>query len=91
LPFTVLRRLDCTLESTKEAVLAEHAAKVAQGVNPEPFLLATLAVPGSLNDGLAAYQRLFHWSWMKGFRRRRTMRLLPPKLGPGVPRPLRPF
>ena len=39
LPFTVLRRLDCTLESTKEAVLAEHAAKVAQGVNPEPFFL----------------------------------------------------
>jgi type I restriction enzyme M protein len=35
LPFTVLRRLDCTLESTKEAVLAEHAAKVAQGVNGE--------------------------------------------------------
>jgi type I restriction enzyme M protein len=39
LPFTVLRRLDCALESAKEAVLAEHAAKVAQGVNPEPFLL----------------------------------------------------
>jgi type I restriction enzyme M protein len=38
LPFTVLRRLDCTLKSTKEAVLHEHAAKVARGVNPEPFL-----------------------------------------------------
>jgi type I restriction enzyme M protein len=39
LPFTVLRRLDCVLESTKEAVLAEHAAKSAQGINPEPFVL----------------------------------------------------
>lgn len=39
LPFTVLRRLDCVLEPTKEAVLAEHAAKTAQGMNPEPFLL----------------------------------------------------
>ena len=27
LPFTVLRRLDCVLESTKPAVLAELAAK----------------------------------------------------------------
>lgn len=39
LPFTVLRRLDCVLESTKPTVLAELAAKQAQGVNPEPFLL----------------------------------------------------
>lgn len=39
LPFTVLRRLDCVLESTKPAVLAEHAAKTAAGLNPEPFLL----------------------------------------------------
>ncbi|WP_246707128.1 class I SAM-dependent DNA methyltransferase [Mesorhizobium sp. NZP2077] len=39
LPFTVLRRLDCVLEPTKDAVLAEHAAKTAQGMNPEPFLL----------------------------------------------------
>ncbi|MES0134743.1 type I restriction-modification system subunit M [Mesorhizobium sp. M0016] len=39
LPFTVLRRLDCVLEPTKEAVLAEHAAKTALGTNPEPFLL----------------------------------------------------
>ncbi|MDQ1260734.1 MAG: type restriction enzyme protein [Pseudomonadota bacterium] len=38
LPFTVLRRLDCVLEATKPAVLAELAAKQAQGVNPEPFL-----------------------------------------------------
>ncbi|WP_105381427.1 type I restriction-modification system subunit M [Neorhizobium alkalisoli] len=38
LPFTVLRRIDCVLEPTKEAVLAEYEAKTAAGVNPEPFL-----------------------------------------------------
>lgn len=39
LPFTVLRRLDCVLESTKAAVLAEKATREAAGLNPEPFLL----------------------------------------------------
>jgi len=39
LPFTVLRRLDCVLEPTKAAVVAEYAAKKAVGVNPDPFLL----------------------------------------------------
>ncbi|MEK7992440.1 MAG: class I SAM-dependent DNA methyltransferase [Planctomycetota bacterium] len=39
LPFTVLRRLDCVLEATKPAVLAELADKQKAGVNPEPFLL----------------------------------------------------
>lgn len=39
LPFTVLRRLDCVLEHTKPAVLAELAARKKAGVNPEPFLL----------------------------------------------------
>ncbi len=39
LPFTVLRRLDCVLEPTKAAVLAELAKRTKQGVNPEPFLL----------------------------------------------------
>lgn len=39
LPFTVLRRLDCVLESTKVAVLAEYSNKQSAGVNPEPFLL----------------------------------------------------
>ena len=39
LPFTVLRRLDCVLEATKPAVLAEHADKTKAGLNPEPFLL----------------------------------------------------
>ncbi|WP_287322154.1 class I SAM-dependent DNA methyltransferase [Mesorhizobium sp.] len=43
LPFTVLRRLDCVLEPTKEAVLAEHSAKTAQEMNPEPFLLRKAA------------------------------------------------
>ena len=39
LPFTVLRRLDCVLEATKPAVLAELARRQKLGVNPEPFLL----------------------------------------------------
>ncbi|WP_035384434.1 class I SAM-dependent DNA methyltransferase [Ferriphaselus sp. R-1] len=39
LPFTVLRRLDCVLETTKAAVLAELEAKQQAGLNPEPFLL----------------------------------------------------
>jgi type I restriction enzyme M protein len=39
LPFTVLRRLDCVLEPTKPAVLAELAKRQKAGLNPEPFLL----------------------------------------------------
>jgi type I restriction enzyme M protein len=39
LPFTVLRRLDCVLEATKPAVLAELAKRKKAGLNPEPFLL----------------------------------------------------
>jgi type I restriction enzyme M protein len=39
LPFTVLRRMDCVLEETKKAVLAEDAARRHAGINPEPFLL----------------------------------------------------
>ena len=39
LPFTVLRRLDCVLESTKPAVLAEKALREKAGLNPEPFLI----------------------------------------------------
>ncbi|BDI05303.1 type I restriction-modification system subunit M [Sphaerotilus microaerophilus] len=39
LPFTVLRRLDCVLEATKPAVLAEFDARTQAGLNPEPFLL----------------------------------------------------
>jgi len=39
LPFTVLRRLDCVLEATKPAVLAEFAKQQQAGINPEPYLL----------------------------------------------------
>jgi type I restriction enzyme M protein len=38
LPFTVLRRLDCVLEPTKAAVLAEAKLRSEAGVNPDPFL-----------------------------------------------------
>src|SRR6202000_1915162 len=39
LPFTVLSRLDCVLESSKAAVLAELASKQKERLAPEPFLL----------------------------------------------------
>ncbi len=39
LPFTLLRRLDCVLEPTKPAVLAELEAKKALGVNLDAFLV----------------------------------------------------
>ncbi len=39
LPFTVLRRLDCVLEATKPAVLAEYSKQQQAGINPEPYLL----------------------------------------------------
>jgi type I restriction enzyme M protein len=39
LPFTVLRRLDCVLETTKVAVLAEKEKREKAGLNPDPFLL----------------------------------------------------
>ena len=39
LPFTVLRRLDCVLEATKPAVLAELEKQKKAGINPEAFLL----------------------------------------------------
>jgi type I restriction enzyme M protein len=38
LPFTVLRRLDCILEPTKEKVLEEYKKRTAEGVDPAPFL-----------------------------------------------------
>ena len=38
LPFTVLRRLDCVLEPTKAAVLAEKALREKAGVTPDAFL-----------------------------------------------------
>ena len=39
LPFTVLRRLDCVLAPTKQAVLAEKVLREKAGLNAEPFLL----------------------------------------------------
>jgi type I restriction enzyme M protein len=39
LPFTELRRLDCVLEPTKAAVLAEKVKREKAGLNPESFLL----------------------------------------------------
>lgn len=39
LPFTVLRRLDCVLEPTKQAVLAEKEAREKAGLKPDSFLL----------------------------------------------------
>jgi len=38
LPFTVLRRLDCILEPTKDKVLEEFKKRTAEGVDPTPFL-----------------------------------------------------
>ena len=38
LPFTVLRRLDCILESTKEQVVIELKKRTSEGVDPTPFL-----------------------------------------------------
>ena len=38
LPLTVLRRIDCVLAPTKDAVPAKCAARTAQDMNPEPFL-----------------------------------------------------
>lgn len=38
LPFTLLRRLECVLESTKADVLAEHAKRKDTGVILEPIL-----------------------------------------------------
>ena len=40
LPFTVLRRLDCVLESTKPAVLKEFEARKLLGAAAGPFLTA---------------------------------------------------
>ncbi len=39
LPFTVLRRLDCVLEPTKEKVLKVAAKRAADGINLAPYLV----------------------------------------------------
>jgi type I restriction enzyme M protein len=75
LPFTVLRRLDCVLGSTKEAVLTELAAKTKAGLNPEPFLTRKagqsfyntsamdlrklLGAPDDIRENLTAYVQAF--------------------------------
>lgn len=38
LPFTLLRRLDCVLESSKADVLAEYEKRKESGVNLDPFM-----------------------------------------------------
>jgi type I restriction enzyme M protein len=38
LPFTLLRRLDCVLEPTKDAVLAEFEKRKESGVKLDPYL-----------------------------------------------------
>ncbi len=63
LPFTVLRRLDCVLEATKEAVLKEKDKRETAGLNPEPFLLKksgqlfynTSALDMFYNTGISTY------------------------------------
>jgi len=71
LPFTLLRRLDCVLESTKDDVLKEHDKRKSEGVNLETFLKrkskqsfyntspftvpGLLADPGNILKNLTAY------------------------------------
>lgn len=75
LPFTVLRRLDCVLESTKDNVLKEYAAKTKQEINPEPFLLraakqsffntSTLDLPKLIGDQDHIRENLY--AYVQGF------------------------
>jgi type I restriction enzyme M protein len=60
LPFTLLRRLDCVLESTKQDVLEEHKRRKAEGSTLDAFLtrkskqafynVSPFTVPGLLAD-----------------------------------------
>jgi len=75
LPFTVLRRLDCVLEPTKDAVVARAAALAGRVANVDPLLREvtgeqffnaspltlrrTLDDPEHLADNLLAYTRAF--------------------------------
>lgn len=45
LPFTVLRRIDCVLSSTKPTVLEELKLRESQGISPDPFLRRVSGVP----------------------------------------------
>jgi type I restriction enzyme M protein len=57
LPFTVLSRLDCVLETTKEAVLSEKTLREGQGLDPEPFLLR-VADQAFCNTSVLSMKRL---------------------------------
>jgi type I restriction enzyme M protein len=45
LPFTVLRRLECVLEPTREAVLAEHAKLAGKRIDPDLVLPNVAGAP----------------------------------------------
>jgi type I restriction enzyme M protein len=74
LPFTVLRRLDCALEPTKQAALDEHARRTAQGLDSGTFLpritgysfynTAKLDFKKALNDPNNIRQHLKGTCWM---------------------------
>jgi len=71
LPFTLLRRLECVLEPTKQNVIQEHTARYDLGVPLDPFLTkkaeqsfyntsqfnlaSLLGDPNNLKDNLEAY------------------------------------
>ena len=45
LPFTILRRLDCILEPTKDQVLAEYKKVQSQKIDPGVVLKSTFKLP----------------------------------------------
>lgn len=45
LPFTLLRRLECVLETTKDAVVAEHEKRKVSGVVLDPILKRKAGLP----------------------------------------------
>ncbi|HYO05049.1 MAG TPA: type I restriction-modification system subunit M N-terminal domain-containing protein [Mycobacterium sp.] len=45
MPFTILRRLDCILEPTKDEVLAEHKKARSQKIDPAVVLKSKLKLP----------------------------------------------
>ena len=75
LPFTVLRRLDCVLEPTKDAVVARNATLAGKVDNVDPLLRAVVGEqfyntspltmtrvlddPDNIADNLLAYTRAF--------------------------------
>jgi hypothetical protein len=57
LPFTELRRHDCVLKPSKEAMLTEKELGESQGLDPEPFLLR-VAGQGFCNTSALGMKRL---------------------------------